>query len=76
MLLAAAIAAVAALAAGLESVAGTAAEAVLKVGTYNIRCHSPRDKGGNAWNKRRADLVDLVSKLDFDVFGMQEVAPR
>ena len=47
----------------------------LRVGTYNIRL-SPGDRGTpNDWEKRKADLVDLVKKLDLDAFGMQEVCP-
>lgn len=46
----------------------------LKVGSYNIRC--PADKGENAWDNRRADLVKFMNSLDFDVVGLQEVAPR
>ena len=70
----AAMAAFAAAAIALESFAAAADECILKAGSYNIRC--PADKGANAWKKRRGDLVELVRKLDFDVFGMQEVKPE
>ena len=47
----------------------------IRVGSYNIRL-SPGDRGTpNAWDCRKADLVDLVKKLDLDAFGMQEVCP-
>ena len=47
----------------------------IRVGTYNIRL-SPGDRGTpNDWEKRKADLVDLVKKMDLDAFGMQEVCP-
>lgn len=47
----------------------------IRVGTYNIRL-SPGDRGTpNDWEERKADLVDLVKKLDLDAFGMQEVCP-
>ena len=47
----------------------------IRVGSYNIRL-SAGDKGTpNAWDCRKADLVDLVKKLDLDAFGMQEVCP-
>ena len=47
----------------------------IRVGSYNIRM-SPGDRGTpNAWEERRADLVDLVKRLDLDAFGMQEVCP-
>ena len=47
----------------------------LRVGSYNIRL-SPGDVGTpNAWDCRKADLVELVRKMDLDAFGMQEVCP-
>ena len=47
----------------------------IRVGSYNIRL-SPGDKGTpNAWNERKADLVNLVRKMNLDAFGMQEVCP-
>ena len=47
----------------------------LRVGSYNIRL-SPGDRGTpNAWEERKADLVDLVKKMGLDAFGMQEVCP-
>ena len=47
----------------------------IRVGSYNIRM-SPGDRGTpNAWDCRKADLVDLVKKMDLDAFGMQEVCP-
>ena len=53
---------------------GVPADAV-RVGTYNIRL-SPGDRGTpNAWEERKADLVNLVKKMDLDAFGMQEVCP-
>ena len=51
-------------------------DASLRVGTYNIR-YMPGDNGTpNAWNARKADLVDEIRRLDMDVFGMQEVYPQ
>lgn len=48
----------------------------LRVGTYNIRL-MPGDNGTpNAWDVRKADLVNEIRKLDMDVFGMQEVYPQ
>lgn len=59
----------------VESVSAAEAQAALRVGSYNIRLSSG-DKGTpNAWAERKADLVDMVKKLDLDVFGMQEVCP-
>ena len=47
----------------------------MRVGSYNVRL-STGDKGTpNAWDARKADLVELVRRLDLDVFGMQEVKP-
>ena len=47
----------------------------IRVGSYNIRL-SPGDRGTpNDWDARKADMVQLVKKLDLDAFGMQEVCP-
>ena len=47
----------------------------IRVGSYNIRL-SPGDRGTpNAWDCRKADLIELVKNLDLDAFGMQEVCP-
>ena len=44
----------------------------IKVGTYNIRTRT-QDKGTPCeWENRKSDLLDLVRKLDLDVFGLQE----
>ena len=44
----------------------------IKVGTYNIRTKT-QDKGTPCeWENRKSDLLDLVRKLDLDVFGLQE----
>ena len=52
---------------------------VVKVGTYNIRlsgANGRADRGTpNAWKERKEDLLELVRKLDLDVFGLQEVCP-
>ncbi|MDR2144962.1 MAG: endonuclease/exonuclease/phosphatase family protein [Tannerella sp.] len=46
----------------------------LTVGTYNIRLYSRSDSlNGNAWEKRRQAVVDLIKFNDFDIFGSQEV---
>ena len=47
----------------------------MKVGSYNIRLQ-PGDKGtDNAWDERKADMVELIRRLDLDAFGLQEVCP-
>ena len=44
----------------------------IKVGTYNIRTRT-QDKGTLCeWVNRKSDLLDLIRKLDLDVFGLQE----
>lgn len=49
--------------------------APLKVGSYNIRLESG-DKGTpNAWDNRKAAMVELIRQLDLDAFGLQEVCP-
>ena len=46
----------------------------LRVGTCNVRCpNAGDDKAGNGWDARKTDLMNLLRKLDMDVFGMQEV---
>lgn len=68
------ILAVAALAMAFVGCVTRPADAI-RVGSYNIRL-SPGDKGTpNSWELRKADLVDLVRKMDLDAFGMQEVCP-
>ena len=64
----------AAILSGCAAVTQRPADAI-RVGSYNIR-FSFGDKGTpNAWDCRKADLVNLVRKLDLDAFGMQEVCP-
>lgn len=46
--------------------------ASLRVGTYNIRTLHADKRTENAWELRKDDLVALVRRLDFDVFGLQE----
>lgn len=46
----------------------------MRVGTCNVRYPNAGDnKAGNGWDARKADLMNLIRKLDMDVFGMQEV---
>lgn len=47
----------------------------LAVGTYNIRLQVGDNGTPNAWNERRADLVQLIGRLDLDILGLQEVMP-
>ena len=47
----------------------------IRVGSYNIRLSSGDVGTPNAWNERKADLVNLVRTMDLDAFGMQEVCP-
>ena len=55
-------------------VASRPADAI-RVGSYNIRLSKGDIGTPNAWESRKADLVNLVRKLDLDAFGMQEVCP-
>ena len=48
--------------------------ASLKVGTFNIRYDNPQD-GEDGWPLRLPSVVALLSELDCDVFGLQEVLP-
>ena len=47
----------------------------LKVGTYNIRNAAADKRTPNAWDLRKADMVELVRRMDLDAFGLQEVLP-
>ena len=47
----------------------------IRVGSYNIRFSKGDIGTPNAWNERKADLADLVRKMELDAFGMQEVCP-
>ena len=68
-------AAVAGLVVGAILPAELCAEPVkMRVGTYNIRCATPKDQGDRSWNDRRRDFFVHLRKLDMDVFGLQEVS--
>ena len=55
---------------------GKLAGSKIRVGTYNIR-NKNCDKGTpNAWEDRKDDLVELIGKIDFDAFGIQEAYPE
>ena len=47
----------------------------VKVGTYNIRYQHGDDGKPNDWENRKADMVELLRRLDLDAFGLQEVCP-
>lgn len=51
------------------------ANRTLRVGSYNIRTQAPDKHTPNAWEERKADLVELIRNMDLDVLGMQEVCP-
>ncbi|MCA9835526.1 MAG: endonuclease/exonuclease/phosphatase family protein [Trueperaceae bacterium] len=44
----------------------------LKVMTYNIRFNNPHD-GRNAWPYRKAKVADLITAVEADIIGLQEV---
>lgn len=46
-------------------------DSVLTVMTYNIRFDNP-DDGSNAWPYRRQAVIDLITKYDPDLLGVQE----
>ena len=48
----------------------------VRVGSYNIRLATGDKNTPNAWQERCDDMIDLVRKLDLDVFGLQEVRPE
>ena len=52
----------------------TSTNAAIRVGTCNVRVAAKGDvPAGNGWKDRKADLIALLSRLDMDVFGLQEV---
>ena len=68
---------VAALGAVLCGCTAVPADAI-RVGTYNIRLSAhgvAKVDKENFWDLRKADMVDLVRKMDLDAFGLQEVCP-
>ena len=52
-----------------------AAQASLRVGSYNIRNSEGDRWTSNDWRLRKGDLASLVRKMDLDAFGLQEVLP-
>ena len=52
--------------------ADNCSDAVLRVGSYNIRVSHADRKTQNAWEKRKGDLVALMRRIDYDVVGLQE----
>ena len=51
------------------------AAATVRVGSYNIRTQNGDRNTPNAWDARKADMVELMRRIDFDVVGLQEVCP-
>ena len=47
----------------------------IRVGSYNIRLQTGDKNTPNAWDLRKADMTELIRKLDLDAFGLQEVCP-
>lgn len=70
-----AVAAAFACVAGCDPTPPAAAPAPLRVASYNIRLEPGDRKTPNAWEARKADMVDLIRKMDLDAFGLQEVCP-
>ena len=49
----------------------------LRVGTYNLRISPKKDyDAGNGWDKRKSMVVSFVKKIDFDIWGIQEVTGK
>ena len=58
-----------------EVVVPPAKSSRIAVGSYNIRYMNGDTGTPNAWEERKADLAELLRKMDVDVFGLQEVTP-
>ena len=55
-----------------ENVANGTGSVNARIGTYNIRVASGDKSGVKSWTTRRPFIKESVSKLDFDIFGIQE----
>ncbi len=60
---------------GIPPASDGASPTSVRVGTYNIRLQRGDTGTPNDWDARKADMVDLIRRLDMDVFGLQEVCP-
>lgn len=58
------------------AIAGGAASAPVRVGTYNIRLATGDVGTPNAWEARKSAVVAQIRKMDLDAFGLQEVRPE
>lgn len=47
----------------------------LRVGTFNIRCATGKDRGQRSWNARKGEVLNLIRRMKCDVIGLQEVTP-
>lgn len=53
------------------------AVAEIRVGNFNIRISADEDyKTGNGWDLRKEKVFAAVDKIDFDIFGFQEVSGK
>ena len=44
----------------------------VKIGTYNLRVKTSKDKGENTWEKRKHRLIESIYDNNFDIFGVNE----
>ena len=51
-------------------------EALVRVGTFNIRNQTCDKNTPSAWDERKDDLVALLSGMNLDAFGIQEAHPE
>lgn len=48
----------------------------LQYATWNIRWEDPKDvENGNAWEKRKEPIANVIKAYDFDIIGLQEGSP-
>ena len=48
----------------------------LRYATWNIRWEDPKDvENGNAWEKRKEPIANIIKFHDFDIIGLQEGSP-
>lgn len=51
--------------------------AEVRIGNFNVRIASESDaESGNGWDVRKERLISAINKIDFDIFGLQEVGGK
>ena len=51
-------------------------EDAFNLASFNIRCPTSKDEGNHYWTNRFPYVVKVINDRDFDIVGMQELAPK